>query len=235
MTPEFGVTLVAPGERNPNGSWSVLVSFALHAGAIILALVLSQLYYRSEEFKRPPTFTLVNFPSPVPEAPASPPPQKAKVRQPAAPVPAEQPQVQEPAPDLTEINPVPAAEPVAQPPAVEATGGSAATGRTEDNNQPVAIGSASVLDNTSFAPIFNPKPAYPAIALKANIQGYVDIELVVTPTGTIESFAIIKVLGHPSFGEETAKVIRRWRFPPPRISGKPAKIKYDYRVNFRLD
>lgn len=231
----FGMTLVAAGERNPVRSWSVLVSFALHAGVLILALVLSQLYYRSEEFKRPPTFMLVNFSPPVPEAPASPPPQKAKVRQPSTPAPAEQPQVQEPTPELTETNPVPAAEPAVQPPAVEATGRSASAGIAGEGDQPVAIGSATVLDNTNFVPIFNPKPAYPAIALKANIQGYVDIELVVTPTGTIESFAIIKVQGHPSFGDETAKVIRRWRFPPPRIDGKPAKIRYDYRVNFKLD
>jgi periplasmic protein TonB len=237
MTSEIGAPLFGAGEREGNRSWSVVVSLAIHAGAIILSLVLCQLYYRSEEFKRPPTFTLVNFPPPMPEAPKSQPPQKAKVRQPSAQAPAkaEQPQVQEPAPDLADKNPVPAAEPVAQPPAAEPTGGGAPAGATADAGQPVSVGSASVLDNTSFSPIFNPKPVYPAIAIKANIEGYVDMELVVTPAGSIESFAIIKVWGHPSFGEETAKVIRRWRFPPPRIGGKAVKIRYDYRVNFTLD
>jgi TonB family protein len=245
MAPEHGA-LIAMEEHGQARSRGVCASMALHAGAIALALLLSHVFYRSEEFRRPPTFTLVNFVPPAPETPASPPAteqvKRATTRQAApeapAPVPANQPAAQEAAPDVAEKNPVPAAEPSSQPPAAAAGHGGPATGSAGgagDIGQPLTVSSASVLDNTSFAPIFNPKPAYPAIALSANIQGYVDVELVVTPAGTIESFAIVKVWGHPSFGDETARVIRRWRFPPPRIGGKPAKIRYDYRVNFTLD
>jgi protein TonB len=243
MAPQYGAPPVAVEEHDQARSRGIVVSFALHAGAIALALLLSHVFYRSEEFRRPPTFTLVNFLPPAPETPA---PreqvQRATARQAApeasAPAPESQSAVQEAAPDVAEKNPVPAAEPSSAPPAASAgNGGPAAgsAGNAGDIGQPVAVASVSVLDNTSFAPIFNPKPAYPAIALSANIQGYVDVELVVTPAGTIESFAIVKVWGHPAFGDETAKVIRRWRFPPPRISGKPVKIKYDYRVNFTLN
>ena len=34
---------------------------------------------------------------------------------------------------------------------------------------------------------------------------------------------------------ETAKIIGKWRFPPPRINGKKVKIRYLYTVNFRLE
>jgi protein TonB len=241
MAPQYGAPPVAVEEHDQARSRGIVVSFALHAGAIALVFVLSQSLYRSEEFRRPPTFTLVNFPPPAPETPA---PRdqvkRATARQaaPEAPAPASQPAAQESTPDVAEKNPVPSAEPLSQPPASSASNGGPATGsagNAGDIGQPIAVASASVLDNTSFAPIFNPKPAYPAIALSANIQGYVDVELVVTPAGTIESFSIVKVWGHPAFGDETAKVIRRWRFPPPRIGGKPVKIKYDYRVNFTLN
>jgi periplasmic protein TonB len=243
MSVDTGMPLVAAGDGERARSWSIVVSFALHAGAIALVFVLSQSLYRSEEYRRPPTFTLVNF---LPPAPETPPPReqvkRATARQAApeasAPAPESQSPVQEAAPDVAEKNPVPATEPLSAPPAASASNGGPATGSAAgagDIGQPLAVASASVLDNTSFAPIFNPKPAYPAIALSANIQGYVDVELVVTPAGTIESFAIVKVWGHPAFGDETAKVIRRWRFPPPRIGGKPVKIKYDYRVNFTLN
>jgi periplasmic protein TonB len=241
MAPDLGVPVTAAGYRDQTRSWTIVVSFALHAGAIALVFVLSQSLYRSEEYRRPPTFTLVNFLPPAPETPA---PReqvkRATTRQaaPETPAPASQSAAQESAPDVAEKNPVPAAEPSSQPPAASASNGGPATGsagNAGDIGQPLTVSSVSVLDNTSFAPIFNPKPTYPAIALSANIQGYVDVELVVTPAGTIESFAIVKVWGHPSFGDETAKVIRRWRFPPPRIGGKPTKIKYDYRVNFTLN
>jgi protein TonB len=242
---EYSSASVALKERDANNSRGVLVSLVFHAGAILLVFSLSALMYRSEQFKQPPTFTLVTMPPVMPEPLAPQPAQeqvkKVSVRQPAAPVPAatEQPKAQETVPNVSETNPVPSQEPVAQP--VASSGSDHGTpaqssGIAGDADQPIAIGSATtVLDNTSFAPIFNPKPAYPAIAFKANIQGYVDLELVVTPAGTVESFEILKVLGHPSFGVEIIKVIRRWRFPPPRINGKSAKIKYNYRVNFTLD
>jgi protein TonB len=103
------------------------------------------------------------------------------------------------------------------------------------SDQPVSIGAVSELDNVDFDPIFNPKPVYPKMALDANIEGYVDAELVVTEDGRVETFSFTRVAGHPSFGTETAKVLSRWRFPPPRIKGEKAKIRYVYRINFKLD
>jgi TonB family protein len=100
---------------------------------------------------------------------------------------------------------------------------------------PVKISGATELDNTDFSPIATIKPAYPIIALRANIQGYVDVDLVVDERGRVETFSIVDIKGHPAFGDETAKVITRWRFPPPRINGKKVKLQYIYRVNFTLN
>lgn len=97
------------------------------------------------------------------------------------------------------------------------------------------ITSEEELDNTAFSPLYNPKPAYPVIARKQRITGYVDLDLVINEKGKVISFLIVKSYGHPTFGEETAKVIRRWRFPPPRIKGKKVKVTYRYRVNFKLN
>jgi periplasmic protein TonB len=238
MDPEYGIASIAAQERRLSMFRGALLSLLLHAGAIAIVILFFSNLYRSEEFKRPPTFTLVNV---APPAPVSEPVKRAAIRHEstAAPAHEQMPNVQEAQPDLIDKNPVPSAEPKATEPVSETTGGAGASpgkaNEAGDADQPVAIGSATLLDNTNFSPIFNPKPAYPAIANKANIEGYVDVELIVTPVGTIESFTILKTFGHPAFGEETAKVIKRWRFPPPRINGKPSKIKYDYRVNFTLN
>lgn len=101
--------------------------------------------------------------------------------------------------------------------------------------EPMQVQSALELDNTDFQPIYNPRPDYPAVALKAGIQGYVDVDLVVSETGRVERFSIVNISGHPSFGLETAKVLSKWRFPPPRMHGRKTRVKYRYRVNFRLD
>lgn len=99
----------------------------------------------------------------------------------------------------------------------------------------VRIRSVSDLDNINFEPLYNPKPRYPSIAMKAEIEGFVDVDLIVNYKGRVEKFSIVRVTGHSSFGNETSKVIAKWRFPPPRIGGNKVKIKYLYRINFQLD
>ncbi len=46
-----------------------------------------------------------------------------------------------------------------------------------------AISDAEELDNTGFAPLYNPKPNYPIIARKRRITGYVDLDLVINEKG----------------------------------------------------
>ncbi len=100
---------------------------------------------------------------------------------------------------------------------------------------PVRVAGAATLDNVNFAPISELKPLYPAIARAANIEGYVDADLVISESGLVESFTITKTFGHASFAQETAMVLPKWRFPPPRINGKKQRIRYIYRVTFTLN
>lgn len=97
------------------------------------------------------------------------------------------------------------------------------------------IDAVEELDNTDFNPIYNPKPNYPVVAQNAQISGYVDIDLIINEQGKVESFTIVETRGHPLFAVETAKVLPRWRFPPPRIAGKKVRVKYVYRVKFTLN
>jgi protein TonB len=97
------------------------------------------------------------------------------------------------------------------------------------------IGNVAELDNTDFEPLVNPKPDYPPVAQASQITGYVDVELVISEQGKVESFTIVETRGHPAFAVETAKVLPRWRFPPPRIGGKKVRVQYMYRIKFTLN
>jgi TonB family protein len=57
----------------------------------------------------------------------------------------------------------------------------------------------------------------------------------VDAAGKVVSVEIVKVSGHPTFGGSVQQTLPSWRFPPPRIRGKPRKIRYLYRVNFALE
>jgi periplasmic protein TonB len=224
---------------------SIIVHFVIIAG--------SYWAIQSRNLKKPmhlpPTITLVRLPlveKQVPKAQISPqrvqmaaPQRRNTVPTPPAPIEPARPA----APPAPDINPVPSAAPVKQEALKQAgqTGGDpggAAGGTTQVTDQgdgEVRIGAGKALDNVNYSPLYNPKPAYPPIAMKAGIQGFVEVDLLINEFGRVESFTVEKVIGHPSFGDQTAKVIGKWRFPPPRVDGKKIKVRYLYTVNFTLD
>lgn len=175
-------------------------------------------------------YVTVEEPPRVQKPPPPPPPRVTRrvEKKEVAPEPVEQEVVPEMAP--LEATPAPqTAVDVAAPPKAPAAAVAA------PSNAPQRIGSTLELDNVSFEPIFNPKPEYPLIAQQTGISGYVDVDLVISDNGKVKSFSIVTVKGHPAFGTETAKVLPRWRFPPPRIGGQKTSVKYLYRIKFTLN
>ena len=97
------------------------------------------------------------------------------------------------------------------------------------------IQSAKELDNTEFDPIFGPKPKYPLVAMEAGIEGWVDVDMLVDENGRVRRFYIMDINGHPSFAKATSKALYKWRFPPPRLNGRSLRVRYYYRINFKLE
>jgi protein TonB len=101
--------------------------------------------------------------------------------------------------------------------------------------EPRRISSSQELDNIDYDPVFAPQPLYPPIALRTGIEGFVDADLTIDENGKVAAIQILGVSGHPSFAPAVRETLLRWRFPPPRIKGRPLSIRYQYRVNFRMD
>lgn len=109
------------------------------------------------------------------------------------------------------------------------------TAKEAPKPSPQIVENIKQLDNTDFNPIYNPKPRYPAIAREAGIEGYVVLELLINKKGRVESFSILKTFGHQRFGLEVAKVLKKWRFPPPMLNGLRTTVRYQYTIKFQLD
>jgi TonB family protein len=60
--------------------------------------------------------------------------------------------------------------------------------------------------------ILEVKPRYSAEALRAGIEGSVEIEAVIGTDGTVTSARVIK--GHPMFHESATTAVSQWRFKP---------------------
>jgi TonB family protein len=225
------------------------LSLFCHAVVVVGVPLIIGVFYKTRRFERPQTFQLVMAPQgPADETPAAPvtahaqnkpPPQTSK---PAPPPP--QPIAYEPFEPSHEPNvdggmglpknrttnePGPASNAPSSPagPPPSAAGGA--------SGQPQRIGSGADLDNVGFEPVISVKPDYPIVALEARITGFVDVDLLIGDDGKVKSFEMVAVKGHPAFGTEAAKVLPRWRFPPPRIKGKKCSVKYVYRINFVLN
>lgn len=200
--------------------------------SILVALILTSAFFllvirgRLRHVRTPPDVIELGYVTLPPEKATPPtPPQAARQSPPAAapveptpapvsPAEAPVPAAPHPAPTTRDISPP--APPAAQP------------------QGPLRLNPGVELDNVSFEPIYTPKPAYPAVARSAGIRGYVDVDLLIGDDGRVKRYSIAAVSGHPAFGNEVAKVIGRWRFPPPRYHGTEVEVKFLYRVNFDL-
>ncbi len=223
------------------------LSIICHAVFLAVILLLIGFFRTAQRFERPKTFQLVAFPQST--SPALPVPVNSQVRKPPMPQQETKPQPSRlPAPDAAqndqavqqEIGAARSVNETTKEPAsisegAPSSGSTAPAAPVAASGQPRRIGSIAELDNVGFEPVFSPKPDYPVIAQEARITGYVDVDLVISVDGKVQSFSFVTIKGHPAFGVETAKVLPKWRFPPPRVNGKKCSVRYVYRINFVLN
>jgi TonB family protein len=227
-------------------NYSLIASCLIH-GIVIAALMwITNRFYPNSPLKFPQTIILVSFPTIEKRNIKTPlTPQRvrtvpvAKTNFSSAVSTSIEPKTTATSSSSSEMNPVASIKSIQKEFELDSsqsknTSGSSSTTK-EEGSTAFRIGSLRALDNVDFSPLYNPKPAYPPFALKAGIEGSVDVDLLINEFGRVEEFAIIKIFGHPSFGDEAAKVIGKWRFPPPRIKGKKIKIKYLYTIYFKID
>jgi protein TonB len=81
------------------------------------------------------------------------------------------------------------------------------------------------------------KPNYTADALRAKVQGTVEMEAIVLADGTIEprTIRIIRSLD-PAFGldREAVEAVKRWRFKPAMRKGQPVAVLVTLELAFTL-
>jgi protein TonB len=79
------------------------------------------------------------------------------------------------------------------------------------------------------------KPNYTAEAMRARIEGKVDLEIVVLADGSVGRVTLVRSLDS-RFGldEEAINAVRRWRFDPGRRAGKAIAVRVGVELSFTL-
>jgi TonB family protein len=94
---------------------------------------------------------------------------------------------------------------------------------------PIMVGG----DVTKPVRIFDPQPQYTEIARKARIQGVVIVQAIIDKQGGVTNVKVLKGL---PMGLDQAAVdaIKKWKFEPATLNGKPVTVYYNLTVNFQL-
>lgn len=80
------------------------------------------------------------------------------------------------------------------------------------------------------------EPAYTPEALRARIQGQVELRAVVLEDGTVGDVAIVKSLDRAyGLDLEAIKAARQWRFLPARQNGQPVRMAVTMFLDFRIN
>jgi TonB family protein len=76
------------------------------------------------------------------------------------------------------------------------------------------------------------RPVYPDVARQAGIEGTVGLRATIRKDGTVQDVRVLS--GHPLLAQAAAQAIRRWRYQPTLLDGKPVNVVTTVTVVFRL-
>lgn len=131
---------------------------------------------------------------------------------------------------IQKTSPIP--EPVIEPdpePVIEQV---SETDNTNLDPEPVEPETPTI--ETDVVPTYRSKPKYPSRAMRAGIQGVVTVEFTITTKGTVTDPVIIKSKPPKIFNKSVLKSIKRWKFKPKIINGKPVTRRARQDINFNL-
>jgi protein TonB len=75
-------------------------------------------------------------------------------------------------------------------------------------------------------------PTYPARAQQEMVEGEVVLQALISKDGTIADLRPIS--GPQVLSDAAMNAVKRWRFKPYLVNGKPVEVQTNIRVNFAL-
>jgi protein TonB len=81
-------------------------------------------------------------------------------------------------------------------------------------------------------PLVRVEPDYPDLAVEARVQGAVIVEVLVGPDGAPETINVLRTI--PLLEAAALEAVRKWRWKPYVLLGKPVPFRVTVTVSFRL-
>ncbi len=84
-------------------------------------------------------------------------------------------------------------------------------------------------------PIVSPPLRYPQQAVIKNIEGWVKVEFIITPAGTVRTPRVFESSPPGVFDKEAVRAILKWRFKPQIVDGQPIERRATQIFDFKPD
>ena len=83
-------------------------------------------------------------------------------------------------------------------------------------------------------PIVQTTPSYTDDAIKAKVQGVVWLQAIIRKDGSVDSFKVLRGLGHGLEEQAIQEIATNWRFRPGTLNGNPVDVLATIEVQFNL-
>ncbi|MFK8053449.1 MAG: TonB family protein [Woeseiaceae bacterium] len=90
------------------------------------------------------------------------------------------------------------------------------------------------VDDKDIQPIFRVAPSYPKKAVKSLLTGFVRMEMLIDIDGRVVDIEIIDGENTDVFADAAKDAVRRWRFSPRIVDGKPLQRKAQTMLKFEI-
>lgn len=109
-------------------------------------------------------------------------------------------------------------------------GGKASDTVTVSSREPIRVGPGGAVPPP--AKVVNVPPEYPPAAKTARTEGTVELDILISPTGSVEDARVIK--GFPLLSDAAIAAVRQWKYAPTVINGTAVPVRMVAKVAFVL-
>lgn len=78
------------------------------------------------------------------------------------------------------------------------------------------------------------QPDYPVVALRAHLPGTVVLQAVIGEDGSVQDVSVLRA-SSPLFVQSAIDAVHRWRYTAALQSGRPVRVYFTVRVEFRIE
>jgi protein TonB len=89
-------------------------------------------------------------------------------------------------------------------------------------------------EDGDIVPILRVEPIYPTRAMTRKISGWVDVEYIVMPDGSVAQARVVGSEPKGMFEKAALRAINKWKFKPRVVSGQPVPRGVSQRINFNV-